>query len=84
MQKMGIDGYTASCVEIVGAAKRIVLGLRKDFPELKVLGEPLVSVVAFESVEEGVGIYEVGDKMGKLGWHCECGSGLVVVGSRWR
>ncbi|GJN91433.1 hypothetical protein Rhopal_004454-T1 [Rhodotorula paludigena] len=73
---MGEDGYLSSCREIVGAAKRIVHGIRKDFPELEVLGDPLVSVVAFESKTEGKGngkgsvpIYEVGDKMGKLGWH---------------
>ncbi|ORY89596.1 pyridoxal phosphate-dependent transferase [Leucosporidium creatinivorum] len=69
MHKMGVDGYTSSCREIVGAAKQIVLGIRKDFPELKVLGDPLVSVVAFESVDEEVPVYEVGDKMGGLGWH---------------
>ncbi|GAA5968316.1 hypothetical protein JCM11641_003808 [Rhodosporidiobolus odoratus] len=73
---MGEEGYLSSCREIVGAAKRIVAGLRADFPELYVLGDPLVSVVAFGSRTEGeghakgkVGIYEVGDKMSKLGWH---------------
>ncbi|CEQ42021.1 SPOSA6832_03792, partial [Sporobolomyces salmonicolor] len=71
---LGIDGYTDSCREIVGAAKRIVHGIRKDFPELYVLGDPLVSVVAFGSRSEGKGngvgfvpVYEVGDRMGKLG-----------------
>lgn len=73
---MGLDGYTASCHAIVGAAKRIVHGIRKDFPELYVLGDPLVSVVAFGSKTEGQGngfgkvpIYEVGDRMSKMGWH---------------
>ncbi|KPV71727.1 uncharacterized protein RHOBADRAFT_56350 [Rhodotorula graminis WP1] len=74
---MGIDGYTQSCREIVGAAKRIADGVRKDFAgDLYVLGDPLVSVVAFGSVTEGQGngkgcapIYEVGDRMSKMGWH---------------
>ncbi|GAA6064716.1 hypothetical protein JCM10212_000830 [Sporobolomyces blumeae] len=73
---VGIDGYTASCREIVGAAKRISQGIRRDFPELRVLGDPLVSVVAFASRTEGMGngkgfvpVYEVGDRMDKLGWH---------------
>ncbi|GAA5864026.1 hypothetical protein JCM1840_000671 [Sporobolomyces johnsonii] len=73
---LGVDGYTDSCREIVGAAKRIVHGIRKDFPELYVLGDPLVSVVAFGSRSEGKGngvgfvpVYEVGDRMAKLGWH---------------
>ena len=71
MQKMGIDGYTESCREIVGAAKQIVLGIKKDFPELRVLGDPLVSVVAFDSRLDNIPIYEVGDLMSKKGWHCE-------------
>lgn len=82
---MGEDGYLSSCREIVGAAKRIVHGIRKDFPELEVLGDPLVSVVAFESKTEGQGngkgsvpIYEVGDKMGKLGWHRTCPAGSTL------
>ncbi|BGP17316.1 Dihydrosphingosine phosphate lyase [Rhodosporidiobolus nylandii] len=73
---LGHDGYLTSCLSIVGAAKRIVVGLRADFPELYVLGDPLVSVVAFGSRTEGEGngkgkvpIYEVGDRMSKLGWH---------------
>ena len=74
---MGIDGYTESCRDIVGAAKRIAEGVRRDFADdLYVLGDPLVSVVAFGSVTEGQGngkgcapIYEVGDRMSKMGWH---------------
>lgn len=68
MVHMGESGYTASCREIVGAAKRIALGIRKDFPELYILGDPLVSVVAFGS--QSLAVYEVGDRMSKAGWHC--------------
>lgn len=69
MQHMGLDGYTKSCASIVGAAKRIVLGIQRDFTpdELNVLGDPLVSVVAFTSAS--LQIYEVGDLMSKKGWH---------------
>lgn len=69
---LGIDGYTKSCREIVGAAKKLEAGIRKDFSnELFILGEPKVSVIAFGSLNEDLKIYEVGDKMSKLGWHCE-------------
>jgi len=74
---LGVDGYTESCREIVGAAQKIANGIRKDFPELYILGNPLVSVIAFGSKTEGKGnsrgcvpVYEVGDRMDKLGWHC--------------
>ncbi|GAA5853991.1 hypothetical protein JCM5353_001385 [Sporobolomyces roseus] len=73
---LGVDGYTESCREIVGAAQKIADGIRKDFPELYILGNPLVSVIAFGSRTEGKGnsrgcvpVYEVGDRMDKLGWH---------------
>lgn len=76
MLHLGLDGYTSLCTDIVGAAKKLVRGLRAEFPELYVLGDPLVSVVAFGSRTEGQGngigmvpIYEVGDKMDKMGWH---------------
>lgn len=72
MMHLGIDGYTKSCREIVGAAKKLEAGIRKDFSnELFILGEPKVSVIAFGSLNEDLKIYEVGDKMSKLGWHCE-------------
>ena len=81
MLHLGIDGYTSLCTDIVGAAKKLVRGLRADFPELYVLGDPLVSVVAFGSRTEGQGngigmvpIYEVGDKMDKMGWHRASGA----------
>ncbi|KAK4704539.1 sphinganine-1-phosphate aldolase, partial [Phenoliferia sp. Uapishka_3] len=70
MVHMGLSGYTASCIEIVGAAKAIEAGIRTNFPELYILGKPLVSVIAFGSIDENdLPIYEVGDKMGSLGWH---------------
>lgn len=78
MVHLGTDGYTSLCRDIVGAAQRLVKGIQASFPELYILGDPLVSVVAFGSRTEGEGngegkvpIYEVGDRMDKLGWHCE-------------
>ncbi|PWN53779.1 PLP-dependent transferase, partial [Violaceomyces palustris] len=68
MMKMGEQGYTESCREIVGAAKLIASRIEDEIPELFVLGKPLVSVVAFGS-NGGVSIYDVGDQMSKKGWH---------------
>lgn len=64
----GENGYTASCRDIVGAAKTIESGIREKLsPDLYVLGEPMVSVVAFSS--KTINIYEVADEMSTLGWH---------------
>ncbi|KAL9938648.1 hypothetical protein V8E36_002367 [Tilletia maclaganii] len=64
----GEDGYTQSCREIVGAARTIEQRIREEIKDLRVMGRPLVSVVAFHSAGK-VNIYDVGDGMSKKGWH---------------
>ncbi|UZJ53810.1 hypothetical protein CBS101457_003130 [Exobasidium rhododendri] len=68
LMTMGEDGYTESCREIVGAAKHIEIGIKKDIPQLRIMGRPMVSVVSFASAGT-VNIYEVGDRMSSKGWH---------------
>lgn len=53
----------------MGAAKAIVKGIKAKFPELYVLGDPLVSVVAFAS--KSISIADVGAAMAARGWHCK-------------
>lgn len=65
---MGTNGYVDSCREIVTAARSIESAIRSEIPQLRVLGKPLVSVVAFASAGK-VSIYAVGDLMSKKGWH---------------
>jgi sphinganine-1-phosphate aldolase len=68
LMKLGESGYLDSCREIVGAAKKIEAGIKERFSEdLFVMGEPLVSVVAFGS--NSINVYEVADEMSALGWH---------------
>ncbi|KAH0612547.1 uncharacterized protein H6S33_008927 [Morchella sextelata] len=68
LMTQGENGYTASCRDIVGAAKTIESGIREKLsPDLYILGEPMVSVVAFSS--KTINIYEVADEMNTLGWH---------------
>jgi sphinganine-1-phosphate aldolase len=70
MTHLGQSGYAQSCEVIVGAARRLKTALHQDpvlSADLYVLGDPLVSVVAFGS--NTVNIYAVGDAMGKKGWH---------------
>jgi sphinganine-1-phosphate aldolase len=64
---MGRDGYLQSCKGIVGAARMIKEAIRKEIPELYVLGDPIVSVVAFSSAL--INIYDLSDTMSKKGWH---------------
>ncbi|PVH81101.1 PLP-dependent transferase [Cadophora sp. DSE1049] len=66
LMNVGEDGYTESCKEIVGTARKIAQSVH-EHPELEVLGNPLVSVVAFTSLT--LDIYDIADGMSAKGWH---------------
>ena len=72
MMSVGEAGYIDSCHKIVGTRITIQNAI-VEHPVLKeslrVLGEPAVSVVAFESTDPGVDIYDVADSMSSRGWH---------------
>jgi len=64
------SGYHQSAKNIITATRKIVHGIKTEIPELYILGNPPVSVVAFGAVEgSGINIMKVGDTMGKKGWH---------------
>ncbi|KAM5534548.1 hypothetical protein V8D89_011752 [Ganoderma adspersum] len=70
MQYMGHTGYLESCKSIVTAAKTIAHRIRTEVTELRVLGNPPASVVAFAAARgSSLNVLEVGDKMSKRGWH---------------
>ncbi|KAL8693277.1 MAG: hypothetical protein Q9218_001878 [Villophora microphyllina] len=67
---VGESGYISACHSIVGTARKLEAAIRehpslKD--DLKVMGEPLVSVVAFTSPT--LNIYDIADSMSAKGWH---------------
>ena len=72
LMAMGESGYVDSCHSIVGTRVTIENAL-KEHPvlstSLRVLGEPMVSVVAFESVDPVIDVYDVADGMSAKGWH---------------
>ena len=68
--KQGENGYVEACHKIVGATKKIESAIREDpalATDLKVVGRPLVSVVAFLS--NSLDIYDIADGMSDKGWH---------------
>ncbi|KAI0479239.1 pyridoxal phosphate-dependent transferase [Xylariaceae sp. FL0804] len=73
MMRVGEQGYVDACATIVGAAKRIAERVRESpalAAELRVVGRPLVSVVAFTAAPgSGIDVYDVADGMGARGWH---------------
>lgn len=70
MMSVGESGYIQSCHEIVGAAKKIISAIQTQpglSSDLEVLGNPLVSVVAFTS--KTLDTYDLADAMSAKGWH---------------
>ncbi|KAI0675368.1 PLP-dependent transferase [Trametes maxima] len=70
LQYMGHSGYLESCKSIVSAAKTIAQRITAEIPELRILGNPPASVVAFAAAHgSDLNVLEVGDAMSKKGWH---------------
>ena len=72
LMAVGEKGYIDSCHGIVGARITIQNAIQEHpvlAKSLRVLGEPMVSVVAFESVDPDVDVYDVSDAMSVRGWH---------------
>ena len=64
------SGYQKSANNIIVATRKIIRGIKTEIPELYILGNPPVSVVAFGAKEgTGINILKVGDTMGRKGWH---------------
>jgi len=72
MMSVGEAGYIDSCHKIVGTRITIQNAINEHEilkSSLRVLGEPSVSVVAFESKDPDVDIYDLSDGMSSRGWH---------------
>ena len=70
LMSVGESGYIEACHSIVGTAKKIETAIRENpslKDDLKVMGKPLVSVVAFSSPT--LNIYDIADAMSTKGWH---------------
>lgn len=72
MMSVGEKGYVDACHKIV-STRITVQNAIKQHPVLKdtlrVLGNPMVSVVAFDSRDPAVDIYDIADAMSKKHWH---------------
>lgn len=69
---IGKDGYTELCKQIVSAAMDFKSSLQKAplSNYLKVIGDPIGSVVAFEAKDNTpFNIYELSDVLSAKGWH---------------
>ncbi|KAJ3077716.1 hypothetical protein HK102_005012, partial [Quaeritorhiza haematococci] len=67
MVRMGESGYVQATKEIVGVARRIKSGI-SSIPRLRVIGDPLISVVAFDALPP-LSTYGLADLLSRKGWH---------------
>ncbi|ODQ81178.1 hypothetical protein BABINDRAFT_160571 [Babjeviella inositovora NRRL Y-12698] len=69
MMNIGEDGYVKSAQEIIQASRDFKAAVQR-IPQLRVLGDPLGSVVSFTVAElASLNIYELSDAMSAKGWH---------------
>ena len=66
MNYLGADGYTRLAGVIMETTRALIDGINA-VPGLKVLGEPDMSVFAYDS--DDVDIYAVADRLDEMGWH---------------
>ncbi|ODV95833.1 hypothetical protein PACTADRAFT_79929 [Pachysolen tannophilus NRRL Y-2460] len=67
MVNMGEKGYIKSCQEIINTARKLKKAIQQELKELKVIGDPIASVVSFTS--DKINIYALADKLNEKGWH---------------
>lgn len=64
---IGDNGYQKLIGDILETAQKLRLGIENEIPELQIIGDPKLSVVAFKS--EKFNVHALGDILGKKGWH---------------
>ncbi len=65
---LGEEGYLALADRVMRTAKKLQGGIRA-IPELRILGEPVMSILAMAS--DKVNVYEIGDEMALRGWRLD-------------
>jgi glutamate/tyrosine decarboxylase-like PLP-dependent enzyme len=65
MNYLGEEGYLALASGVMKTTVKLKDGIRA-IPELKILGEPVMSILAIAS--DRLNVFEVGDEMGQRGW----------------
>lgn len=67
MVYLGDDGYTKNVRDILETSLKLRKAI-EDIPELDLIGDPILSVVAFKS--DKINVHALGDKLSKqYGWH---------------
>jgi sphinganine-1-phosphate aldolase len=69
MNFLGVDGYVRLTKQTVETARKIRAGIEEA--GLRMIGDPVASVLAFGSPRDDLDIMAVGDQMDDKGWHVD-------------
>ncbi|KAJ5835966.1 hypothetical protein N7447_001992 [Penicillium robsamsonii] len=72
LMSVGEAGYINSCTDIINAARKFDTAVRTDATislHMEVIGNPIVSVIAFRSKNGAIDIYDIADDLSAKGWH---------------
>jgi glutamate/tyrosine decarboxylase-like PLP-dependent enzyme len=70
MQHLGEDGYLRLTAEAREATERLTAAVR-SIPGLAVRGEPIATLVAFGSEDDGLDVFALGDALWRRGWYLD-------------
>ncbi|KAJ6171352.1 hypothetical protein N7470_000419 [Penicillium chermesinum] len=72
LMSVGESGYINSCTDIINATRKFDSAIR-GHPlislHMEVVGNPMVSVIAFRSKNGAIDIYDIADDLSGKGWH---------------
>jgi glutamate/tyrosine decarboxylase-like PLP-dependent enzyme len=70
LNHIGEEGYLKIVSETQQATELVKEGL-KDIPELELMGNPAMNLVAFKSLDPAVSVFAISDFMAARGWHIQ-------------
>jgi glutamate/tyrosine decarboxylase-like PLP-dependent enzyme len=70
LMAMGEEGYLENARIVLDIARRFREGI-DAIPGLKVLGDPLIGVMAYSTTERRLNCYAIADRLSEKGWHVD-------------
>ena len=65
----GVNGYVSNAQRMIKCSSILIDAIRNEMPELEIVGEPVMSVVAFTTTaSSGCNIYVLNDLLSAKGW----------------
>lgn len=70
LRSIGEDGYLLTAKEGMETAQAFADGIRA-VPGLEIMGRPVMTILAFRSVDPGVDVFSIASRLEEKGWHMD-------------